>query len=224
MAASINNDIMNTRNKGFTLIELQIAATIALITLSAVLALYLFSWRSFAIDNTLLDVYSNSRNAFGWLTRDVRCAVQIVSGYDSYITTDNSIVLMVKSIDVNGEVISPNCDYIIYELHDAAQGKDLYRIVKTDASSSRAEESRVIAHYCDSLAFSSLYDPDGSGGEEGEMKGLSFYDGTTPERMLSTINTVSIFLPINKYTASLSGTGTQTALINPTTMVRMRNK
>ncbi len=202
MAASTSSDIMNRLNKGFTLLELQVASAIALITLSAVLALYLFSWRSFTIGNPLLDVYSNSRNASGWLTRDIRCAAQVVSSHGSYTTTDNSIVLMVPSIDSLGEVISPNYDYIIYKLQDT----DLYRIVQKDASSSRANENRAIAHYCDSLTFS-------SGGVALSNIGN-----------LSTVNTVAIYLPINKSTISLSGAGTVNESINPTTVVRLRNK
>lgn len=184
------------------MVELQIASAIALITLSAVLALYLFSWRSFAIGNTLLDVYSNSRNASGWLTRDIRCAAQVVSSYGSYTTGDNSIVLMAPSIDSLGEVINPCYDYIIYKL----QGTDLYRIVQKDALSSRNACNNIIARNCADLTFSS--------------GGVKLSDVAN----LSTVNTVSIYLPINKSTISLSGAGTHTASISPTTVVRLRNK
>lgn len=178
------------------------ASAIIIIALSAVLSLYLFSWRSFSVGNTLLDVYSNSRNASGWLTRDIRCAAQVVSSHGSYTTTDNTIVLMVPSIDASNQIISAHYDYIIYRL----QGTDLYRIVQKDALSSRANSNGVIAHDCADLAFSS------------NGAGLSTIAN------LSTVNTVSIYLPINKMALSLSGTGTQTASISPTTIVRMRNK
>lgn len=198
---------MNKRKKAFTLVELQVASVIALFTLSAVLALYLFSWRSFAIGSTLLDVYSNSRIASGYLTRDIRCTAQVVSSYGSYVTSDNSIVLKVKSIGPLGDVISPNCDYIAYELRNAPDGrKDLYRIVMPDASSSRTSDDRFMAHYCESLIFSS-----------GGIDLSSIGD-------LSLINTISIYLPINKSTMSLSGAETSILSLNPTTVVRLRNK
>ena len=206
MTALTGSDIMNRRNKGFTLFELQVASAIVLITLSAVLALYLFSWRSFTIGNTLLDVYSNSRNASGWLTRDIRCAAQVessyVSGDTTYTTSEHVIVLKVPSINSLGEVINSHYDYIIYEL----QGTDLYRIVQNDALSSRSACNNVIAHNCADLTFSS--------------DGVGLSDIVN----LSTVNTVSIYLPINKSTISLSGTGTYIASINPTTVVRLRNK
>lgn len=190
--------------KGYTLIELQLASMIALIILSAIIALYIFSWRSFTIGSALLDVYSNSRNASGWLTRDIRSASQVVPSHESYTTTDNSIVLMIPSIDNSQppNVISSHYDYITYRL----QGSDLYRIVQKDALSSRQNENGAISHYCSSLTFSS--------------------GGTTLSNIgnLSAINTVAIYLPINKSTISLGGSVGVAESIIPTTIVRLRNK
>jgi len=196
------SDNINKQNKGFTIAEVLVASLIALITALAILSLYIFSWRSFATGNVLLDVYLNSRNASGYLTQDIRCAAQVVQSHGSYTTTDNSIVLQVPAINSSGYAISPNCDYIIYRL----QGSDLYRIVEKDAASSRLNENRVIARYCTSLTFSS--------------------GGVTLSNIgdLSTINTVAIYLPINKSTVSTSGSGTENESINPTTIVKLRNK
>ena len=85
---------------GFTLLELQVASFVSFITLLAILSLYIFSWRSFNTGDTLLDVYSNSRAVIGWMTKDIRCARQVVLNVEIagspgtyYTTTDNSIVL-----------------------------------------------------------------------------------------------------------------------------------
>lgn len=210
---------MNRRNRGFTLVELQVASAIVLITLSAVLALYLFSWRSFTIGNTFLDVYANSRNASGWLTRDIRCSAQVESSYASggttYSTSDHVIVLKVPSIDKSNppKSLSAYFDHIIYRLENG----NLKRIVIIDQKfkdasdpyynqSGRSDDNSVIAGYCSSLTFSS--------------------GGTTLSNIgnLSAINTISIYLPINKSTTSASGAGTKAASISPTTVVRLRNK
>ena len=193
---------MNNRNNGFTLVELQVASFIAVVTLIALFSLYIFSWRNFTIGGTILDVYANSRNASSLLIRDIRSAKQVVSSYGTYTTTDHSIVLMVPSINSTGGVINSKYDYIIYIL----QGSDIYRIVQSDASSSRQNENHVIGRYCSSLTFS-------SGGVT--LSGIA---------NLSTINTIAIYLPINKSTVSLSGSGTVNESINPTTVVRLRNK
>lgn len=199
------------RSKGFTLIELQVAALISLVTLLVIISLYLFSWRSFAIGNTLLDVYANSRNAIAWMMKDIRCAKQVASSVaitgspgQYYSTTDSSIVLMVPSIDSSGNVVNSCYDYIIYLL----QGQDMHRIVQKNPASSRINENRIIARHCGTLVFSSA---------GVALSGLSASE-------LSAKNTVSIYLPINKTTVSLSGSGTVTESIEPTTVVRLRNK
>lgn len=224
---------MNKRNKGFTLVELQVASAITLIVLLSIFALYIFSWRNFNTGNTLLDVYLNSRNASAWLARDIRCGRQVLkqitlnSGTTYYtdINTNgdsHSIVLMVLSIDKNGDSIldssgqiAPYYDYIVYQL----QGSDLNRIVQIDSKfntlgdphyqqNGRNNEAKVMAHYCASLTFS-FWDALGN-------KVTNLDPGTA--------DIVAIYLPINKTTLSLSGTGIESESINPTTKVRLRNK
>ncbi len=189
-------------NCGFTLTELQFSLAITLITLIAAISLYVFYWRTFVIGNTILDVYSNSRMAIGWISQDIRWAGQVVQSNGIYSTSDNEIVLQVPSIDNSGNDITSHYDYIIYML----QNGSLYRIINPDAVSSRANENRAIAQYCTSLKFSSGGIP------------LS----QVPN--LSTINTVAIYLPLNQSTISLSGAGTVNESMTPTTTIRLRNK
>lgn len=193
---------MRKHKRAFTLTELQIAFAIMLITLAATMALYLFYLRSFSMGNAILDVYANSRVAMGRMERDIRAAAQVVLSHSPYTTSDHVIVLQVPSIDATGNVISSHYDYITYEL----QGSDLYRIIQRDALSSRQNENRAVAHYCASLTFSS--------------GGLAL--SQVPN--LSAINTVAVYLPLNKAAISLSGSGTVIESITPTTVIRMRNK
>lgn len=196
---------MNKRNKGFTLVEFNIASFITLLVVIAVVSLYVSVWRNLAIGNTYLDSYAGSRNASGWMIRDIRCAAQVVEQYPetgtaTYETGDHVIVLRVPSIGPSGQVINPGLDYIIYRL----QGSDLYRIVQADMSSSRVNENRVIARYCASLTFSS--------------EGVTLSNVTN----LSTVNTIAIYLPINKSNVTIGETTAEK--INPTTVIRLRNK
>jgi hypothetical protein len=224
---------MNKLNKGLTLVELNVASSIAIIVLLAIGTFYIFSWRNFNTGNTLLDVYLNSRNASRLLTRDIRCARQVLqqqlldSGTTYYtdINTSgdsHSIVLMVPSIDTTGASIIDQSgqidaykDYIIYQL----QGNDLARIVQIDSKfnttgdpyyhrNGRKNEISTKAHYCSSLTFS-FYDHNGN-----KVTNLD----------LGNADIVAIYLPINKSTLALSGTGTEVEQINPTTKVRLRNK
>jgi len=188
--------------KGFTLTELQIASIILVIMLAAALSLYVYYWHTVAMGNNVLDVYSNSRMAMEWMAKDIRAAAQVVSSRGSYTTSDNCIVLQVSSINASGDIIGSHYDYIIYRL----QNGNLFRVIDPDALSSRRSENRAVAHYCTSLVFSS--------------QGLTLSHIIN----LSTINTVGIYLPLNKTMISLSGTENENLSIVPTTIVRMRNK
>lgn len=204
------------RRMGFTLIELQMATAIACIALLTAVSIYIFYRKTYVIGSAVLDVYASSRVAMGWVAKDVRCAAQVVSSYTSgttYTTGDHAIVLQVPSIDTSGNVIKSYYDYIIYQL----QGAQLYRIIIIDPKfntagdpkyhqNGRQNENRTVAGNCVSLTFS-------SGGIA--LSGIA---------NKSTINTVAIYLPLNKTISSLSGVGTHTASINPTTIVRLRNK
>jgi len=194
------------RKKGLTLIDLDFALVVGTITLVAAISLYILYWRTFVIGNTMLDVYSNSRVALELISRDTRWATQVATSYTSggttYTTGDSVLVLMVPSVDASHNCIPSSYDYIIYQL----QGGNLYRIVFKDAASSRSNENRVVAKCCTSLTFS-------SGGVT-----LS----NIPNK--STINNVDIYLPINKSTISLSGKVETNESMNPTTVVKLRNK
>jgi len=211
------------RAKGFTLIELQLSIFIACITIVAALSLYIFYWRTFVIGNTVLDVYSSSRIAMGWVARDIRSADQVAASYTSggttYTTGDHVIVLEIPSIDTAGNIVAPDddlpyYDHIIYQL----QADKLRRIQNIDSrfnisgkpyyhQNGRLSEDRTVTDNCTLLTFS-------SGGVT-----LSHISDTDKPN----INTVSIYLPLNKKMISLSGSGTETASITPTTLVRLRN-
>jgi len=190
--------------KGFTLVEIQVAALVTFIVFMAALSLYIAYYKIFVTGNTILDVYANSRIAVALIAKDIRWAAQVEANSGSYTTTDSSIVLKVPSIDNTGKIISAKYDEVVYKL----QGKDLYRIVIPSAVSSRASSNRAVAYNCASLTFSS------------GLKLLSQIGGAN----LSDVNTVAISLPINETIISLSGAKMVTESMTPTTVVKLRNK
>lgn len=190
--------------KGYLIFELNIAVFIAAIVFAVVLSIYISVWQMVANGNEYLSSYAGSRSAAGWMSRDIRCAAQVIKQYPetgtaSYSTGDSVIVLKVPSIDSAGEVINSCYDHVVYRL----SGSDLYRIVIKNASSSRSNENRIIARNCESLTFRS-----------GDQDLQYYVDNDT----LATIDTVSIYLPINKTR------GVIVESTNPTTIVRLRNK
>ena len=202
---------MFKNKRGLSLVDFQFAAVIGLVTLTAALSLYIFYWRVFTTGNTMLDVYQNSRVALEMISRDVRWARQVwpsyTSGSTTYTTGDSVLVLKVPSIDASNNCLS-TFDYIIYQL----QSGNLYRIVFKDASSARLNENRIVAKFCASLTFGSITVSSGS------------YTTLSNISDKSTIDNIDIYLPINKTILALSGQGQENESMNPTTVVKLRNK
>jgi hypothetical protein len=214
---------MNWKNKGFTIAEILIASFIAILILTAALSLYIFYWRGFVTGNTVLDTYSNSRIAMGWMAKDIRSGAQILPQstiVNGYATSNSCIVLQVPSIantSGNISIIPSQFDEIIYFVQ-AGQLRETVATYTTGPTPSIRipQNNRTIARYCNSVTF---YKVDTSAGT---WTPLSTFIGGGGN--LSTINNVGVSLPINETTLSLNGITTQNYLITPTMVVRLRNK
>jgi Tfp pilus assembly protein PilW len=202
--------------------ELQVASAIAAIMLVAAVSFYIMSWRSFTMGNTVLDIYSNSRIAMGWMAKDIRWASQILPQstiVTGYTTSSNCAVLQVPSIANTGGVISiipSQFDEIIYRV----QNGDMYQIVTPNTAtvtpSARTPQNRVIATHCNPATF---YKVDTSTGTWTPLSTFISAGGN-----LSTVNNLGVSLPVNETTLSLSGAVIQTTSLTPTTVIRLRNR
>src|SRR5262245_5119656 len=85
--ASANSSAKKRAKSGFTLVEMMVAASIALVFIGAMVALYGFSIRSFSAMANYDNFSRRSRYASDILSRDIRCALYVVSA------TNNQIVL-----------------------------------------------------------------------------------------------------------------------------------
>lgn len=212
---------MQRKNKAFTLMELQIASVIASLILIAAISLYILYWRGFATGNTVLDVYSNSRIAMGWLAKDIRWSAQILPQSTittGYTTGDNCAVLQIPSITNTGGNISitssTQFDEIIYYVNNS----NLYRIVSpntTGIPSARTPQNQIVARYCSPVTFYKVDTVNGA------WTPLSTFIGNGGN--LSTVNNLGISLPVNETTLSLSGAVIKTTSLTPTVVVRLRN-
>lgn len=83
-----NLSAANKRTKsGFTLVEMVVAAGIGSVFIAVMIMLYMFSMRSFTAMANYADFGRRSRYASDLLSRDIRCALYVVSA------TNNQIVL-----------------------------------------------------------------------------------------------------------------------------------
>ena len=112
-----------------TLVELMVATGVGSIVLAAVLALFLFSARSFAALGNYVDLDNKSRNALDTMSSDIRQA-DFLSSYDTnklvFQTTDpatsNTLNLtyfydagattLTRTLGIRSTVLLTNCTYL----------------------------------------------------------------------------------------------------------------
>ena len=78
-----SHEINEMQKKGFTLVELLIASSIALITLAVVALIYVSTNRSFKFGQITLNSDADLRVAMDWLTKDIRQAKNLVLSGDT---------------------------------------------------------------------------------------------------------------------------------------------
>ena len=84
---SANRRVNNRAKAGYSLVEMMVAASIGLLFLAVMAMLYGFSIRSFSAMANYTDFGRRSRYASDILSKDIRCALYVVSA------TNNQIVL-----------------------------------------------------------------------------------------------------------------------------------
>jgi prepilin-type N-terminal cleavage/methylation domain-containing protein len=133
----MHNEIKKSQPKGLTLIEVLIAVAIGVLVMTALLTLYIAGQKYFFNQNAKADVIEDSRYPMAWVTRDIREAIQIVSGTvtvdgETYATSSNTLILQLPSVDPGtGEIIDfdTTFDTVIYCQHPT-QNRMFQRIVK----------------------------------------------------------------------------------------------
>jgi len=149
-------------SKGTTLIELLIVTAISALIVLALLSLYSAGQRYFVTQSAKADTIEDSRHPLTWITRDIRESVQVVTTYDAYSTSSNSLILQVPSIDETGEIIDVDntFDYIIYRRNPGTP-KRLERIIDADEASARTDRTKLLADNVNSFSLL-FFDSDGA--------------------------------------------------------------
>ncbi len=147
--------------RGFTVIELSLAAVIGLIVL-----IMLFS-ASFTLQHTmagtasLMSLAEKGRVASSRMTRDIREAKTILNNYGTYGTDSTTLILEVPSIGSSGTFVDPDTytDIIIYR-QSGTEPRTLVRIVDAnDAVSTRNDSQEIVTDILSSLEFSAYGNP-----------------------------------------------------------------
>ena len=115
MDCTITFGTSKTRSRGFTLVEMLIATAVGGLVLSAVMAMSLFSARSFAAIGNYVDLDIKSRTALDTMTSDIRQADALVGA------SSNS--LSFRMVDIS---VTPHATNLLRYAYDPT-GKTLTR-------------------------------------------------------------------------------------------------
>ena len=137
------------------------------IAVLAFFSLYNSGQKYFTNQDARADILNDSRLTLTLLSRDIKEAVQVVTGPfyvggTAYSTSTNCIVLKVPSVDADGLIIDidSHFDYLVYRVNPN-NSKELQRIVEgKDGVSSRLDGSKLLTGNIESLVLSFL-DTDG---------------------------------------------------------------
>ena len=132
--------------------------TIGMMTILAILSLYMAGQKYFFNQSNRADSIDDSRFPGIWISRDIRGALQVVDTVASYTTSSNTLILQVFSLDENDNIIDGTFDFIIFR-QNPDNPNFLEQIIQADAASSRRDGTRTLADSLDSLAFF-YYDED----------------------------------------------------------------
>jgi len=144
-------------NRGFTIIEVAVAAVITLLVCSILFAISIGLRGNIGVANSTLLITERGRHAANRICMDIREATALLGSHGGYVTDDDTIVLQVPSIDSNGEAtdIYNEFDIIIYT-PDPSDGSKLLRVVDAyDGVSQRSDLSENAGSTIDTLFFSS---------------------------------------------------------------------
>jgi prepilin-type N-terminal cleavage/methylation domain-containing protein len=170
--------IYNNKDKGFTLVETLISVSLIVLVAALVTSITVVTQRMFWGQKSEAKLQRDSQMVLNYMAQDVRMCFKIMSEYPEgsdapyYVSSNNSIVLMMKAIDASGLPITGQFDYVAY-IWDYA---GLKKVVIKNPGSSRAQEETVLSEFVQD--FDILYD------------GMSYEDAPKP------VNTVNVLLRV----------------------------
>ncbi len=141
------------RKRAFTIIEVLVVIAIFSIVMMAVLELYLNFYKTYAIQNAIIN---NSYSAGAILNETANLVHQantivtskVFSG-SSYTTSSSTLILEIPSITSSGDVVSGKYDYAVMYFASTS----LYRMLSADAASSRTSGTKLLSNVVNSFSF-----------------------------------------------------------------------
>ena len=152
--------IIRKNQKGVTLIELLIVASVFAMLSIAILGVYDMGLKIYKREYIRTNLQGELKIAMDRITKDTRHAIDVTPTYNTYTTdTSTTLILEMPAIDNDNNFIYDGegnfvVDYVIYFKDDSS----LNRIVDPNPLSSRDQKNVVMPTYANTLSLT--YDPD----------------------------------------------------------------
>ncbi|MFV0438984.1 MAG: prepilin-type N-terminal cleavage/methylation domain-containing protein [Desulfopila sp.] len=110
-----------SQQRGFTLVELLIAMTVAIIILGAIYSAYTVQQKQYIAQAQVTDMQQNIRGAMSLLTRDIRMAGYDLSGEAGarLLRIEDDLLYFTSDLNNDGSLDDPG-EYIVYDLYTSA--------------------------------------------------------------------------------------------------------
>ena len=139
--------------QGFTLVEAMVVVAVSVILIIALLNLYDGYNRVYNSQQNLIRVAGSAGAIINDLQIYVSQADQVLGSHTfsgtNYSSGTNTLVLEIPTVDSGGNILTGKFDYAAYY----ASGTKVYRLLQTDASSSRASILKQLSDSASSLSF-----------------------------------------------------------------------
>jgi prepilin-type N-terminal cleavage/methylation domain-containing protein len=129
------------KQDGFTLVEILVSMVIIVICGIIVTDLFIGQNRIYKVETAELSIGSDARSALDEIDNHVRQAYRTLASYSTYTASNQVLILQLRGLGSNGQILPGVFDIVVFYL----DGRDLYREVIPDVTSSRAAITKKVA-------------------------------------------------------------------------------
>lgn len=127
-----------------TLVEVLISVSLSTLITVGLIGTFILLNRDLLAQFAMNRVVHEARLVADHFARDLRAASDVVDTYDTYTTSDTTVIMRVPAVDASEAMIDGVFDHIIYDVRVVGSSQVLYRVVDAAPSSTRVDEEVVI--------------------------------------------------------------------------------
>ena len=151
------------KRRGITLIELLITMALLGIISAVITSVYVTGFKTFQEELASSTVQSSSQTILDALITDTKNGLLIEESYDTYITSENTIIIRLPAVDDDKNILYDGSTMLFDRIIYYYAGNTIHKIVFADPESSRYSKNGIDTVLDKKiLALSFAYEPNAS--------------------------------------------------------------